>query len=103
MAHPRYWRRDWKTSGCDFAAAERELAALKERGLDGLESLYQANTGEENVAFTRMALRLGMLTTAGSDFHGANKPLIPLGMDVSESFIRPFLERVGSKKRSETE
>ena len=28
MAHPKYWRSIWKSSGCDFAAAERELAAL---------------------------------------------------------------------------
>ena len=94
MAHPKYWCTDWKTTGCDFAAAERELAALKERGLDGVEALYQANTNEENVAFTCIATKLGYLKTAGSDFHGANKPTIPLGMEVSESFIAPVLERL---------
>ena len=92
MAHPKYWRTEWKTSGCDFAAAERELAALKERGLDGVEALYQANTGEEDVAFTRMAKKLGYLLSAGSDFHGANKPHITLGMEVSEAFASPLLE-----------
>ena len=92
MAHPKYWRTEWKTSGCDFAAAERELAALKERGLDGVEALYQANTGEENVAFTRLATKLGYLLSAGSDFHGANKPHITLGMEVSEAFVSPLLE-----------
>lgn len=95
MAHPRYWRSDWKSSGCDFAAAEHEMAALKERGLDGVETLYQANTGEENVEFTRIATKLGYLKSAGSDFHGANKPQIPLGMEVSESFIAPLLESLG--------
>ena len=94
MAHPKYWRRDWKDTGCDFAAAERELAALKERGLDGVETLYQANTNEENVAFTRIATKLGYLKTAGSDFHGANKPTIPLGMEVADAFIAPVLERL---------
>ena len=94
MAHPKYWRNDWKTTGPDYAAAERELAALKERGLDGVEALYQANTNEENVAFTRIATKLGYLKTAGSDFHGANKPTIPLGMEVSEGFIAPVLERL---------
>ena len=94
MAHPRYWCTEWKTTGCDFAAAERELAALKERGLDGVEALYQANTNEENVAFTRIATKLGYLKTAGSDFHGSNKPTIPLGMEVSEEFIAPVLERL---------
>ena len=94
MAHPKYWRREWKDVGCDFAAAKRELAAVKERGLDGLESLYQANTPEENVEFTRMAEQLGLLKSAGSDFHGANKPTIPLGMDVSDAFVAPLLERL---------
>lgn len=94
MAHPKYWRTDWKTTGPDYAAAERELAALKERGLDGVEALYQANTNEENIAFTRIAAKLGYLKTAGSDFHGANKPTIPLGMEVSADFIMPVFERL---------
>lgn len=94
MAHPKYWRRDWKDVGPDFKAAERELAALKEKGLDGVEALYQANTVEENIEFTRIATRLGYLTTAGSDFHGANKPTITLGMEVAESFIAPVLEQL---------
>jgi len=94
MAHPKYWRRGWKDVGPDFAAAERELAALKEKGLDGVECLYQANTGEENVGFTRIAERIAFLKSAGSDFHGANKPQIPLGMEVSETFIVPLLERL---------
>ena len=95
MAHPKYWRTEWKATGPDYAAAERELAALRERGLDGVEALYQANTNEENVEFTRIATRLGYLKTAGSDFHGANKPTIPLGMEVSDAFIGPVLERLG--------
>ena len=98
MAHPKYWCTDWKTTGADYAAAERELASLKEKGLDGVEALYQANTNEENIAFTRIVTRLGYLKTAGSDFHGANKPTIPLGMEVSETFIAPALERLGVAK-----
>ena len=97
MAHPKYWRTDWKTTGSDYVAAGRELAALKERGLDGVEALYQANTNEENIAFTRIAMKLGFLKTAGSDFHGTNKPTIPLGMEVSEGFIAPVLERLNSR------
>lgn len=95
MAHPRYWRRSWRETGPDYADAERELARLREAGLDGLESLYQANTVEENLNFVRVADRTGLLKTAGSDFHGENKPTIPLGMKVPESYIAPFLERLG--------
>ncbi len=92
MAHPKYWRRYWKDTGPEYADAARELARLKEAGLDGVEALYQANTGEENVEFVRLAMQLGFLKTAGSDFHGSNKPTIPLGMTVDDDYIAPFLE-----------
>ena len=94
MAHPKFWRDAWKRTVPEYADAERELARLKEAGLDGLECLYQANSPGENVEFTRIADRLGLLKSAGSDFHGSNKPSITLGMEVSESFIAPLLERL---------
>ena len=97
MAHPKYWRNDWKTAGPDYTAAARGLAELKEKGLDGVEALYQANTNGENVEFTRLATKLGYLRTAGSDFHGSNKPTISLGMEVSDEFIGPVLERLGNR------
>lgn len=92
MAHPKYWRRAWRQTGPEYADAERELARLKESGLDGVEALYEANTMEENVGFLRISNKLGYLKTAGSDFHGANKPNISLGMHVEESYIAPFME-----------
>lgn len=94
MAHPKYWRKYWKNTGPEFEAARRGFAELKEMGLDGVESLYEANTIEENIGFTRLADEFGFLKTAGSDFHGANKPTIRLGMQVTETFIAPFLERI---------
>lgn len=94
MAHPKFWRRQWKVSGPEFADAERELARLKEVGLDGVEALYQANSPRENVEFSRIAEHLGYLRSAGSDFHGSNKPTIPLGMQVDDGYIYPLLERL---------
>ena len=93
MAHPKFWKREWRSAGVDLAAAEKELFRLKEAGLDGIEALYQANTPGENVDFIRIAEKVGLLKTAGSDFHGASKPDISFGMDVTECFIAPFLER----------
>ena len=78
----------------EYGDAERELAALREMGLDGIEAHYQANTPAEDAAFTDIAARVGLLVTAGSDFHGKNKPTISLGMEVEEGFIAPFLERL---------
>ena len=95
MAHPKYWRLDWKNGDIDYAAAEKELFRLKEAGLDALECHYRANSIDEDIKFTNIATRLGLLKTAGSDFHGTNKPNIPLGMQVSEAFIRPTLDRLG--------
>ncbi|MBO4448645.1 MAG: PHP domain-containing protein [Kiritimatiellae bacterium] len=95
MAHPKFWRNEWKRAGCDFAVAEHALCELKEKGLDGLEAIYAANTPLENVEFTRIADRAGLLKTAGSDFHGLNKPRIPIGMEVDEAFAAPLLERLG--------
>ena len=95
MAHPKFWRRSWKVTGPEYADAERGLAALKEKGLDGLEAHYQANGPGEDWNFEWIADRLGLLKTAGSDFHGMHKPTISLGMEVSKRFIGPFLERFG--------
>lgn len=95
MAHPKYWRTSWKTEYPDYPAAEKELCRLKEAGLDGLEAMYEANTNSENIEWTVIATRVGLLKSAGSDFHGANKPNIQLGMSVDDAFIAPLLERLG--------
>jgi hypothetical protein len=94
MAHPKFWRRKWRMTSPEFDDVERELARLKEVGLDGVEALYQANAPRENVEFSRIAKRLGYLRSAGSDFHGSNKPTIPLGMQVDDDYIYPLLERL---------
>ena len=96
MAHPKFWRRSWKRGGVDFAAASREICRLAEAGLDGIEALYQANSPGENVNFIRIADGAGCLKSAGSDYHGANKPDVSFGMDVSPEFIAPLLERLGA-------
>lgn len=95
MAHPKFWRSEWKVSGCDFSTAEKNLAVLKEKGLDGIEAIYQANSPGENAVFTDIAERHGFLKSAGSDFHGSSKPTVTIGMEVDESFIRPLTERFG--------
>lgn len=94
MAHPKYWRRRWRDMAVEYADAERELARLREAGLDGLEARYGANTSEEDCGFTALADRLGLVKTAGSDFHGANKPAVMPGMTVPRDFIAPACERL---------
>ena len=87
MAHPRYW-----TS--DPSLLRIGLEKLKQRGLDGVEAIYQANEPGETVDHLLAAKETGLFATAGSDFHGANKPTIPLGMAVDDerTFMAPFIE-----------
>ena len=94
MAHPRYW-----TSDPDLLKAG--LARLKDIGLDGIEAEYQANAPEETILHLRTAYALGLAVTAGSDFHGTNKPTITLGMEVAdeEAFLAPFWEALAAVRR----
>ena len=94
MAHPRYW-----TSDPDALAAG--LARLKDLGLDGIEAEYQANAPEETILHLRTARALGLAVTAGSDFHGANKPTVTLGMAVAdeEAFLAPFWDALAAVRR----
>jgi hypothetical protein len=61
-----------------------------------VEAIYQANEPDETIDHLRAAKEIGLCVTAGSDFHGANKPTIPLGMEVDDerAFLAPFLERL---------
>ena len=93
MAHPKYWTKDPRL-------LREGLEKLKARGLDGVEAIYQANEPDETIDHLRATKEIGLCITAGSDFHGANKPNIPLGMEVDDehAFIAPFLERMAFRR-----
>lgn len=100
MAHPRFY-------SVNEAELRRELARLKELGLDGIEAMYLANSMEETRLHLRIARELGLLVTAGSDFHGSNRPDTPLGVECGdeEELIGRLLEKIeywqGEKERGE--
>jgi len=48
------------------------VAPLAEIGLDAIEAYHSDHTPEDTAAYRRMAARLGILITGGSDFHGEN-------------------------------
>lgn len=64
--------------------SEEELAQmireLRDGGLCGLESLYSENTADDEARMRQLADSYGLLISGGSDFHGANKPDIRLGV-----------------------
>ncbi len=77
LAHP----------GADFVRADRrDLEILREAGLKGLEvytSYHQPPLCDDTGLVTfylDLAGKLGLVPTAGSDFHGRIKPFIPFGL-----------------------
>ncbi len=72
LAHPLLYRLSLKE-------LEVLVFELKEMGLQGLETIYSLNTGMDESNLRRLAKRLDLKISGGSDFHGKNKPLIDLG------------------------
>ncbi len=59
---------------------EREVCALKDLGLDGIETYYSTFDAGQIAEYHSLAQRYNLLETAGSDFHGEKiKPAIFLG------------------------
>jgi predicted metal-dependent phosphoesterase TrpH len=93
IAHPFSWEED-------EAALEAGLLGLKAAGLAGLEALYSEYTPEQTVTLLRLAKRLDLLTTGGSDYHGLAKPDIALGrgfgsLRVPDDYLPPLLAALG--------
>jgi predicted metal-dependent phosphoesterase TrpH len=57
---------------------ETEIRRLKLVGLDGIEAIYSRLSPSERDRYSRLARRLGLLVTGGSDFHGTFKPDISI-------------------------
>jgi predicted metal-dependent phosphoesterase TrpH len=67
MAHPA-------TRGRDSVVPERELAALVEAGLLGLELDHRENTADGKRRLRGLAEKYDLVLTGSSDYHGAGKP-----------------------------
>ena len=62
------------------ALAARVASLAEDAGLDGLEAYYSQHSPADTERFVALAHRHGLLLTGGSDFHGAPKPHVPLGI-----------------------
>ena len=61
--------------------------SLKEAGLIGIEAIYSTyNTAEER-QIRGLAAKYGLLVSGGSDFHGANKPGLDLGVGYGKLYV----------------
>lgn len=56
------------------------MTDLKAHGLDGVEAIYSTYTTGEERQMKQLAAELDLAVSGGSDFHGANKPTIRLGV-----------------------
>ena len=91
-AHPLQLRRQ------SFAQLEALVAELAEQGLEAIETIHSGHDADTIIRFTRLADRLGLLTTGGSDFHGTAKS-IQLGRPAGRSVPREFYERIVERLR----
>ncbi len=53
---------------------------LVDMGMKAIEAYYPAHTPEQTEMFLSIAGKLNLIVTGGTDFHGANKPGIELGV-----------------------
>jgi len=95
LAHPvRVARNNW-------AKLAEYVGAMAAMGMGAIEVWHSDHT-PENVAYYRsLAERFGLAATGGSDFHGANKPLISLGtglrnnLCISDQVLKDLRGNVG--------
>jgi predicted metal-dependent phosphoesterase TrpH len=73
LAHPVQLRAH------NSAQLERAIKDLKDQGLDGLEVIHSDHDDAMIDFLDRLADKLYLLKTGGSDFHGSNKPDVQLG------------------------
>jgi predicted metal-dependent phosphoesterase TrpH len=73
---------------------EAILDVLAAHGLLGLEVFYAGHTASQTAHFRRRAAQLGLVMTAGADFHDPRWSTHGVGMDVDEDDLTPFLEMV---------
>ncbi|MFH0822601.1 MAG: PHP domain-containing protein [Pseudomonadota bacterium] len=80
---------------------DRLLKELKPKGLHGLEVYYPKHTSKQTRAFRELAVKHDLVVTGGTDFHGAYKPEIELGV-VNGRPPLPYslLEEIKTRRRN---
>ena len=73
LAHPLLYK-------YSLAEVEQLVSVLTNQGLDGIEAIYSANIGFDEGHMRHLANKYGLVISGGSDFHGANKTGLDLGI-----------------------
>ena len=58
-----------------LAELEHAVAKLKSLGIDGIETRHSDHTPRDVERFSRLAKKMDLLTTGGSDYHGSRKAI----------------------------
>jgi predicted metal-dependent phosphoesterase TrpH len=59
---------------------DRLIARMREAGVAGLEVFHSDHSPQDMERYAALASKYGLKVTGGSDFHGAIKPQIALGV-----------------------
>lgn len=84
LAHPLSLKLDW-------GDLKRMVLKLKALGLKGLEVFYKEYDEDTREKLLKLARKADLVVTGGSDYHGAHKKQLELGIDVPENVPEKFL------------
>ena len=87
--------------GVDAAELDRQVGELAGLGVAGIEAVYGRYSPEERAALAALAGRHGLVATGGSDYHGAYKPDLAVGvgtgdLHVPDDVVDRLAERAGA-------
>ncbi|MEN3043472.1 MAG: PHP domain-containing protein [Fervidobacterium sp.] len=91
LAHPFEILRAKNTTEDDLNYIERLILELVDYGLDGIEVFYSTHASSQTNDLLKIARKYDLMITAGSDFHGDNRPSVKLGMDIPYKLLSKFL------------
>ena len=80
LAHPMLYKMSW-------AGIQELTDTLLPEGLMAIEAIYTTNTASDERETREFAKKNGLLISGGSDFHGAAKPDIDLGVGKGKLFV----------------
>ena len=63
------------------------VSTLTEQGLKGIECIYSTYTNSDEREIKALAAKYNLLPSGGSDFHGANKPGLDLGVGYGRLYV----------------
>lgn len=88
LAHPIQLRTE------NDAQLERVVKDMVDMGLAGIEVLHSDHDAALTEKYDRLARRLGLLKTGGSDFHGINKSDVSLGWARGRRVPRDWFDKL---------